>query len=94
MEFFISNATAFAIVPIVIYLAALLIRVAKTSSQDFERLRNTSGGVYKVLRGEVDTQKTSVRDHYVHAGLVFKKSDGKLMKQGTLSDEALEVTLR
>ncbi|MAK92074.1 MAG: hypothetical protein CMI13_12670 [Oleibacter sp.] len=94
MEFFISNLIAFSIVPIVIYLVALTMRVLRTSSQDFERLRKTSGGVRKVLMGAVDTQKSSVRDHYVHAGLVFDKSNGKLMKQGTLSDEALEVTLR
>lgn len=90
----LSDIAILSIVPFVLYLVVLTVRVAKTDSQNFERLRKTSGGLKNVLNGKVDTQKSSVRDHYVHAGLAFNKRNGSLSKQGTLSDEALEVTLR
>ncbi|MFL0808566.1 MAG: hypothetical protein K6L60_14880 [Oceanobacter sp.] len=78
----------------IVYTTYILIKIVDADSKDIERVRYLSGGVKNVIFGTVDAKPGSVRDHNIHAGLVFDRKTKELKLQGTISDEAIEAIIK
>jgi hypothetical protein len=94
MSDYIPEVSLLALLPLALYFAHLLLRTLNTSDTSLKNIRKIRGRKAAVFTGEVPSDTATVRGHYVRAGLCFDKSSRKLLKQGTISNEALEVNIR
>ena len=60
----------------------------------WERNRRLSGGLMRVMRGEVPTMADGGRTYQVSAGIAIDRKTRKWKPQGRLSDEAIASALR
>jgi hypothetical protein len=73
-----------------LFFAYTAYKIHRASSVNLDRVDRLAGGTWKVMTGSVDSKHGNVRDHYIHAGLVYKINDGSLIEQGMLSDDAID----
>lgn len=87
-------ACALLIIPMIIGLAVHTYNLFKADGFEISHARDVSGGIKGVLFGEVDTNRNTTRDHYVHAGLAYNKRTLEIIPKGTLSDESVDLILK